>query len=81
MDVKLKVQSLLVQWVRHFVMAQSSWSGFLGFWFHSVFNSSPVEVSLTPLPSVLAPCLRSISHCYWLGMRSIVPFHGLVPLW
>ena len=30
-DVKLKVQSLLVQWVRRFVTAQSSWSGLSGF--------------------------------------------------
>ena len=35
-DVKLKVQSLLVQWVRRFVTAQSSWSAFVRFWFHSV---------------------------------------------
>lgn len=47
-DVKLKVQSLLVQWVRRLVTAQSSWSAFVHFWFYSVFNSSPVEVFSRP---------------------------------
>ena len=62
-DVKLKVQSLFVQWVRHFVMAQSSWSGFLGFWFHSVFNFSPTEVFSRPFafsPRTLPPFYQSL---------------------
>ena len=62
-DVKLKVQSLLVQWVRRFVMSQSSWSGFLGFWFHSVFNSSPLEVFSRPFafsPRALPPFYQSL---------------------
>ena len=62
-DVKLKVQSLLVQWVRRFVIAQSSWSGFLGFWFHSVFNSSPMEVFSRPFafsPRALPPFYQSL---------------------
>ena len=62
MDVKLKVQSLLVQWVRCFVTAQSSWSGFLVFWFHAVFNSSPLEVFSHPFafsPRALPPFYQS----------------------
>ena len=47
---KLKVQSLLVQWVRRFVTAQSSWSAFVHFWFHTVFNSSAVDVFSRPFP-------------------------------
>ena len=35
-DVKLKVQSLLVQWVKRYVLSTSTWSVFLEFWFHSV---------------------------------------------
>ena len=62
-DVKLKVQSLLVQWVKRFVKAQSSWSVFLGFWFHSVFNSSPTEVFSRPFafsPRALPPFYQSL---------------------
>ena len=62
-DVKLKVQSLLVQWVKRFVRAQSSWSVFLGFWFHSVFNSSPTEVFSRPFafsPRALPPFYQSL---------------------
>ena len=57
-DIKLKVQSLLVQWVRCLVTAQSSWSAFVHFWFHSVFNSSPMEVFSWPFafsPRALPP--------------------------
>ena len=57
MDVKLKVQSMLVLWAKRYVTS-SSRSVFLSFWFHSVFNSSPVDVfscpfafSPRPLPS------------------------------
>ena len=62
-DVKLKVQSLLVQWVRRFVTAQSSWSAFVHFWFHSVFNSSPVDVFSQPFafsPRALPPFYQSL---------------------
>ena len=34
-DVKLKVQSMLVLWAKCYVTS-SSWSVFLSFWFHSV---------------------------------------------
>lgn len=47
-DVKLKVQSLLVQWVRRFTLTSSCWSALLVFRFHSVFNSTPVEVFSRP---------------------------------
>ena len=62
-DVKLKVQSLFVQWVRRFVTAQSSWSAFVHFWFHSVFNSSPVDVFSRPFafsPHALPPFYQSL---------------------
>ena len=62
-DIKLKVQSLLVQWVRRLVTAQSSWSAFVHFWFHSVFNSSPVEVfsqSFAFSPRALPPFYQSL---------------------
>lgn len=62
-DGKLKVQSLLVQWVRRFVTAQSSWSVFVHFWFFTVFNSSPVEVFSRPFafsPRALPPFYQSL---------------------
>ena len=62
-DVKLKVQSLLVQWVRRLVPAQSSWSVFVRFWFYTVFNSSPVEVFSRPFafsPRALPPFYQSL---------------------
>ena len=62
-DGKLKVQSLLVQWVRRFVTTQSSWSVFVHFCFFTVFNSSPVEVFSRPFafsPRALPPFYQSL---------------------
>ena len=62
-DVKLKVQSLLVQWVRRFTLASSCWSALMVFWFHSVFNSTPVEVFSRPFafsPRSLPPFYQSL---------------------
>ena len=62
-DVKLKVQSLLVQWVRRFLLASSSWSALLVFWFFSIFNSTPVEVFSRPFafsPRALPPFYQSL---------------------
>ena len=62
-DVKLKVQSLLVQWVRRFVMSQSSWSAFVCFSFNAVFNSSLEEVFSRPFgfnPRALPPFYHSL---------------------
>ena len=47
-DVKLKVQSLLVQWVRRFELSTSTWSCFLHFWFFSLYNSPPYDVFSRP---------------------------------
>ena len=62
-DVKLKVQSMLVLWVKRYVTSSSSWSAFLWFWFHSVFNSSPVDVFSRPFafsPRALPPFYQSL---------------------
>ena len=62
-DIKLKVQSLLVQWVKRYVSSTSTWSGFLEFWFHSLFNSSPYDVFSCPFafsPVGLSPFYRSL---------------------
>lgn len=60
---QLKVQSLLVQWVKRFVLSSSSWSAFLIFWFHSVFNSTSVHVFSRPFafsPRSLPPFYQSL---------------------
>ena len=78
-DVKLKVQSMLVLWVKRYVTSSSSWSAFLSFWFHSVFNSSPVDVFSRPFafsPRALPPF---ISLCFWLGVLWMAPFRH--PVW
>ena len=62
-DVKLKVQSLLVQWVKRYVSSTSTWSLFLEFWFHSLYNSSPYHVFSSPFafsPVGLSPFYRSL---------------------
>ena len=51
-EVKLKVQSMLVLWAKCYVTS-SSWSVFLPFWFDSVFNSSPVDVFSCPFALLL----------------------------
>ena len=72
-DVKLKVQSLLVQWVRRFTLASSCWSALMVFWFHSVFNSTPVEVFLVLLLSAPVLCLLFTSLCFWPGVQLAAP--------
>ena len=62
-DVKLKVQSLLVQWVKRYVSSTSTWSVFLEFWFHSLYDSSPYDVFSRPFafsPVGLSPFYRSL---------------------
>ena len=62
-DVRLKVQSMLVLWVKRYVTSSSSWSAFLWFWFHSVFHSSPVDVFSRPFafsPQALPPFYHSL---------------------
>ena len=62
-DVKLKIQSLLVQWVKRFILTSSSWSALMFFWFRSVFNSTPVGVFSPPFafsPRSLPPFYQSL---------------------
>ena len=70
MDVKLKVQSLLVQWAQCLILAFSSWSALSFFCFHSVFNSTPFEVFSHPFafsPWALPP----FYHSLLLAWRSV----------
>ena len=62
-DVKLKVWSLVVQWIRRFSSSRSAWSSFMSYWFHSLFDASCLDVFSRPFsfdPRVLPPFYRSL---------------------
>ena len=80
-DVKLKVQSLLVQWVRRFNLTSSCWSALLVFWFHSVFNSTPLRSFNVFLLSAPPLYLLFTSLCFWPGVQLTIPSHALGLHW
>ena len=43
-DVKLKVSSLLAQWVKRFASSRSGWVSFLSFWFDLSLSAAPLDV-------------------------------------
>ena len=43
-DVKLKVLSLLAQWVKRFASSHSGWVSFMSFWFDLCLSASPTDV-------------------------------------
>ena len=47
-NVKLKVWSLVIQWIKGFASSPSSWTSFMAFCFRSYLNLSPLEVFLDP---------------------------------
>lgn len=62
-DVKLKVWSLVVQWIRRFSSSPSAWSSFMSYWFRSLFDASCLDVFSRPFsfdPRVLPPFYRSL---------------------
>ena len=64
-DIKLKVMSLFVQWVRRLVSSSSSWLCFLDYWFRHHFISSIAHVFSHPYsfdPKVLPPFYRSLLY-------------------
>ena len=61
--VKLKVWSLLAQWVKRFASSRSGWVSFISFWFDLSFNASPLDVFSSPLsfrPGDLPPFYKSL---------------------
>ena len=61
-DVKLKVWSLVAQWIRR-LASLSSWVSFLDFWCFSVYNESTLSVLSRPFshsPIALPPFYRSL---------------------
>lgn len=66
-DIKLKVCSLLGQWVRRFVSSPSSWVTFMSYWFRDKLDASPFEVFSDP-------------YCCYLGF--LPPFYkSFVQAW
>ena len=62
-DVKLKVLSLLGQWVKRLASSISGWVSFMSFWFKSCLDASPAEVLSDPFSyssSRLPPFYRSL---------------------
>ena len=47
-DVKLKVQSLVVQWIKPFASSPACWTSFMVYWFRICLNLSPLEVLSDP---------------------------------
>ncbi len=47
-DIKLKVWSLLAQWVKRFASSRSGWVSFMSFWFRLSLDASPMDVFSAP---------------------------------
>ena len=47
-DVRLKVWSLLAQWVKRFASSRSGWVSFMSFWFQLSLSASPLDVFFCP---------------------------------
>ena len=47
-DVKLKVWSLVAQWVKHFASSRSGWVSFMSFWFDLCLSATPRDVFSAP---------------------------------
>ena len=57
-STELKVQSLLVQWIKRFESSPSGWVDLMTYWFLARFNAPPLEVFSRPFdfdPEVLPP--------------------------
>ena len=66
-DIRLKVFSLLAQWVRRFSVSPSSWVFLMSFWFCSPLQACPSEV---------------ISRPFSFELRALPPFYrNLILAW
>ena len=90
-DVKLKVQSLVVQWIKRFASSPACWTTFMEYWFRSRLNLSPLEVLTDPygvtvrdLPlfyQSLILAWRAVDGSYSAARSSLIMAsgHSLVP--
>lgn len=57
-STELKVQSLLIQWIKRLASSPSGWVDLMTYWFLERFNAPPLEVFSRPFdfdPDVLPP--------------------------
>ena len=69
-DIKLKVWSLLGQWVKRFASSPSGWVLSMSYWFSNRLDASPMEVFSRPFsfsPSRLPPFYKSLLSA-WRGL-------------
>ena len=62
-----KVQSLLVQWIKRFASSPSGWVGLMSYWFHLLFNATPLDVFSEPLnfpPDILPPFYAALLRAW-----------------
>ena len=52
-SIKLKVWSLVAQWIKRFASSPASWTSLMTFWFRSHLNLSPLEVFSDPYSVVI----------------------------
>ena len=69
-DVKLKVWSLVAQWIKQFASSPASWTSFMTFWFRSCLNLSPLEVLSNPY-SVIIRDLPKFYQSLILAWRAV----------
>lgn len=85
-SIKLKVWSLIVQWIKRFASSPASWSLFMSFWFRSRLDLSPLEVfsdpygvvvrNLPPFYQSLVLAWRSVDGSYSPARSSLVMASG-----
>ena len=73
-DKKLKVSSLLVQWIRRYASSPSSWVTIFSFWFSNQFHATIDAVLTNPSAyySGLLPSLLSCRVICLAGSRRVV---------
>ena len=80
-DVRLKVWSLLAQWVKCFASSCSGWVFFMSFWFQLSLSASPLDVCSCPFSFRLNGFFcHSMNLWFLLGANSVVLFLHPSPL-
>ena len=73
-DIKLKVSSLLVQWIRRYASSPSSWVTIFSFWFSNQFHAT-IDAVLTNPSAYYSGLLPSLLSCLVIclaGSRRVV---------
>ena len=79
-SAELKVQSLLIQWIKRFASSPSGWVDLMTYWFLLRFNALPLEVFSRPFdfdPDVLPPFYSALLKA-WRAIGGSGSSAGLV---